>query len=646
MAELTFQINDPVTVNIDAARGGTSLEGIVAYQGSVPELGDDTDESTHNTGVVVAAWIGVRLTGKSVGQGTNSGSIAAVNSGGGDDDGATPKVYFDCPSNCGVFVRPSQVSKRTLNRLEELRLRRELASSAATASTTATAGSSTAPAVTTASSTSTNTATTSSGGTSAASAAAAATTPPRSATPAGPRESPKVVVGSAATTLPAATAPTVSAATRLEEIRLRREALLAAKQHNESIGSPSPIATAPVSSVRVSSPSPRETSVPSTITSGDAVNEELKAQMTTLATQLKAKEEEARALLDRLAAMERENMEQAQRVTVLQEKLDKTLASPQPETPTKALLQKSVEEVHQENSRLQMAHDETKDRLDKATQQLSLLNNQLVAAQQSRDTALDEATQARSQVTVLQNQMQAASDQSELRSGADAAHYKERAKLTADLSALRRKVEQLEADKLELEATIEDVTLDKEQLQEEKESLEDKTEEMKLDLETAHMELEELRLELQDAQATAERVTGAANTLTVATVVASGEAESHSQDSTTEMVSALQVQNVRLREALIRLREQTTLEKMELTRQLRTVEKDAEANLAIQAQVEELSVAKQTYEEQINDLKDMVEQGAAFESMVEDLSDRVLALEEDNVALRTVVREMEEAIKM
>jgi dynactin 1 len=397
--------------------------------------------------------------------------------------------------------------------------------------------------------------------------------------------------------------------------------------------------------MNLSSPSPRETSVPSsTITSGDnALNEELKAQLATLTAQLQAEKHEARTLLDRLAAVERENKEQAQRMTLLQEKLDKTLT--QPETPTKALLQKSVEEVHQENSRLQMAHDETKDRLDEATKQLALLKNQLVAAQQSRDTALDEATQARAHVTVLQNQMQAASDQSELRSGADAAHYKERAKLSADLSALRRKLEQLEADKLELEATIEDVTLDKEQLQEEKESLEDKTEEMKLDLETAHMELEELRLELQDAQATAERVTGAANTLTAATV-ARGEPESHHQDSTTEMVSALQVQNVRLREALIRLREQSTLEKMELSRQLRTVEKDAEANLAVQAQVEELSVAKQTYEEQINDLKDMVEQGAAFESMVEDLSDRVLALEEDNVALRTVVREMEEAAEL
>jgi CAP-Gly domain len=215
MAELPFQINDPVTVNNDAAGGGGTLEGIVAYQGSVPELVGD-DESTPGD-----IWIGVRLTGKSIGQGTHSGSIAA------NDDG-TEKVYFECPTNCGVFVRPSHVSKRTLNRLEELRLRRELATSAASTAT----ASSTAPATT---ANSTFSATASSSGGSRVVVAATASTPPRSTTPAGPRESPKVVAPSAATTFPAATAPTATAATRLEEIRLRREALLAAKQHNESI---------------------------------------------------------------------------------------------------------------------------------------------------------------------------------------------------------------------------------------------------------------------------------------------------------------------------------------------------------------------------------------------------------------------------
>ena len=39
----------------------------------------------------------------------------------------------------------------------------------------------------------------------------------------------------------------------------------------------------------------------------------------------------------------------------------------------------------------------------------------------------------------------------------------------------------------------------------------------------------------------------------------------------------------------------------------------------------------------------MVEQGSAYEVMVEDLSDRVLSLEEELVACQQTIREMEEA---
>lgn len=42
----------------------------------------------------------------------------------------------------------------------------------------------------------------------------------------------------------------------------------------------------------------------------------------------------------------------------------------------------------------------------------------------------------------------------------------------------------------------------------------------------------------------------------------------------------------------------------------------------------------------------MVDQNSAFETMVEELSDRVMALEDDVVGLSHIIREMEEAAEL
>lgn len=108
----------------------------------------------------------------------------------------------------------------------------------------------------------------------------------------------------------------------------------------------------------------------------------------------------------------------------------------------------------------------------------------------------------------------------------------------------------------------------------------------------------------------------------------------------------LSVQNARLREALIRFREQAAIEKSELARKLRDTEKDAEAGRSLSAELESLRRLKVKLEEEISDLKDMVEQGSAFEDMVEHLTDRVMTMEEVNSALRGTIRELEEASEL
>lgn len=264
-------------------------------------------------------------------------------------------------------------------------------------------------------------------------------------------------------------------------------------------------------------------------------------------------------------------------------------------------------------------------------------SKQLNVERQLQDqTELSEnLTTARAESLALKQQIQEIVSQNETRGIADASHYKERAKLQAEISAQRRKVEQLEREKQELDATVEDLTLDKEQLEQEKETLEDRLDELKLDADTVRMEVEELKMELEDAHAAAERMTSATES---SERVSEGDAE--------DVAQALSVQNGRLREALIRLREQSSIEKIELSRQLRDAEKDAESGRAVITELESLKALKANLEEQINDLKDMVEQGAAFETMVEDLSDRVLSIEDENIGLRSTIRELEEAAEL
>ena len=92
-----LEIDDPVFVQV----GSNQLEGVVAYLGSV-DFAEGTD------------WVGVRLTGSSVGKGKNNGDVQG-------------RRYFEVSDeNGGVFVKQKSVAKRVLTRLEELRLKREL----------------------------------------------------------------------------------------------------------------------------------------------------------------------------------------------------------------------------------------------------------------------------------------------------------------------------------------------------------------------------------------------------------------------------------------------------------------------------------------------------------------------------------------
>ena len=93
-----FAFLDPVTLT---SNDNETLEGVVAHLGPV-QFAPGSD------------WIGIRLTGPSIGKGKNDGTVKGV-------------FYFDAGGEWnGMFVKALSVEKRELSKLEGLRLKREL----------------------------------------------------------------------------------------------------------------------------------------------------------------------------------------------------------------------------------------------------------------------------------------------------------------------------------------------------------------------------------------------------------------------------------------------------------------------------------------------------------------------------------------
>lgn len=559
-------LNDPVHVE----RESQQLEGIIAYMGPV-QFSDGDD------------WVGVRLTGTSIGLGKNDGTVKG-------------ERYFHCGPHNGVFVRMSSLSKRTLSKIEGLRLKRELATGNAGIARGAAAPSPPTP-----------------------SASRSIPPPSSSRTPVKKAEaSPRPP-----TFAPSLQTPSTAAQkSKIEELRERRAALETAKsassQLSSTAGLPAPMEGATSQEVVVD---PRDVKILS-------LQEQLKdtqKMWSESAEKLKLKEEENASLQQSLSKAEQDVHD-----ANAKEEEAKSVGPPIVTIgTTDAALQEALEQANEALHQLQQESQDLRDDFEQTKMELSSVKIDLDKEREGRAANVDELTKTKSELSALQYETQAISDQVNVRSSSDATHYKERAKLQAELSAMKRTIEALEAERLEMEGNIEELTLDKEQLLEEKEALQDRLEEIKIDAETVQMEMEEMRMELEDVKSRESNAEG------IGQMVTSSDAD--------DAMQTLSIQNGRLREALIRLREQSSIEKMTISKELRAAEKAATEGNALISEVESLRSLNKLLQTQIADLKDMVEEGSAFESMVEDLSDRVMALEDENVALQSTIRELEEA---
>lgn len=640
-----FKLNDPVKVT---QKNDAPLQGIIAYLGPVDFAeGDD--------------WVGVRLTGDSVGRGKNDGSVHG-------------KVYFSAAQeNGGVFVRRANVSPWVLSKLEELRLKREIQGIGPSRSPSST-------------------------------------------------KDDDVSIASMRSSATGASSKSRLEEIRARRMALQQKNQLGmspapknvieSKAMSRSLSSPSPLKSksilpsTPSSMRRVTSASATNMnkSMSSSISSEDMGKTTTipsdSQEQSEIVLKLKQSEEQIASLTRTLQEQQKRHEEKVQEVERLKsqvltissenQKLQESLrvseeasqnaqaiadryknAAKEAKKEAEDAITKSaaigsdpkaskyLEEIATLTEQLVESRDEKEnyarensimtERLNRALSQSESLQKKLEQEQESHETSLqnmrEELSGARSKVSSLEKELAQKGDKAALREDNNASQYKERAKLQAEILSLQRQCQEMEKEKQELDKSVEDLVLDKEALQEKLELLEDKYEELKIDAESAQIEADELKLELDEARERAERLEATSVLKSVASDSQTDGLE-HKDAEAEEVAQALSVQNARLREALLRLREQSNAEKMDLTKQIRSMEREYEAAKALKEELQKLQKNEIIMKEEIKDLKEMVDQGAAFEQMVEQMSERVIAVEENNLALQGMIRELEDASEL
>ena len=364
---------------------------------------------------------------------------------------------------------------------------------------------------------------------------------------------------------------------------------------------------------------------------------DIRTKVSSMRVELEEKESEISELRKQLMSLEQEYEHEKEAATKVEIEEGKSTD----DTDTKsqmAELRVTVEIL----SREKLALDET---LTSTQRELSALTTDHENQQRHYESTLDslqtELTESRAKNNVIKTELSQTNSKKNLREKNDVEHYKTQAKLQAEIQSWQRQVSELQKTTRDTDHLLENLTLDKEALEEQKEELEDLLEEQKIDAESAGMEMEELRLDLESAREQLEGLQ-AGNELSAAGATSSAGGEGNNISNNDDVAQALSIQNARLREAIVRLREQTSLEKIEFTRQLRAAEKNSTLVSSLKDQVEKLSQADIIQKEEIEELKDIVDQGSAFEEMVEELSERVLQVEDHNIGMQLTIRDLEE----
>ncbi|KAI9913537.1 hypothetical protein PsorP6_005562 [Peronosclerospora sorghi] len=179
----------------------------------------------------------------------------------------------------------------------------------------------------------------------------------------------------------------------------------------------------------------------------------------------------------------------------------------------------------------------------------------------------------------------------------------------AKVSSGARKVETLEKQVAELQGVIEMMSLEKETIE--------------MDKEIAEEHVEELQQEVEKLKA------AMALSATTASVFSEGSCAS---------AGDLMDENKKLRAAVKMLHERSSEEKAELSKKLRQAQRENAELVSLREEVEELTTTKKQLESETEELKELLDIANAYETMVEDLTEKNLTLGEKLAELETTVQ--------
>ncbi|GAA5942628.1 uncharacterized protein JCM15063_000844 [Sporobolomyces koalae] len=103
----------------------------------------------------------------------------------------------------------------------------------------------------------------------------------------------------------------------------------------------------------------------------------------------------------------------------------------------------------------------------------------------------------------------------------------------------------------------------------------------------------------------------------------------------------LEKQNLRLKDALLRLRDLTTEAETEAKKKIETLEKELDLSSDLQGDLDNMAVELEESEAKVEELKAQLDAAAEAQDMLEELTDRNIRLQDDNEILKVDIEELE-----
>ncbi|GAA5884799.1 hypothetical protein JCM3774_006769 [Rhodotorula dairenensis] len=220
------------------------------------------------------------------------------------------------------------------------------------------------------------------------------------------------------------------------------------------------------------------------------------------------------------------------------------------------------------------------------------------------------------------------------------------AELAGEVKELRRENKDLVAERDSVQAKFDDLQEQVEHSLLDKEIAESELEDVHARVKELEEQLGEVQVELEVVKEENARLEGLGDAEIAQARAAQADGGTTDEPASTTAPSSrafrqLEKQNARLKEALLRLRDLTSENEIEMKRKIESLEKEVDLSADLQGDLDNMAVELDAAEAKIEDLRSQLDIAAEAQDMLEELTDRNMRLHDDNEALKADVEELE-----